>query len=231
MPKSCTIAARGVPGASKIDGKSLPGASRDAPCCPIAFGRHSGSVLEASRSARGVPRDRPEGPQERPGTPGRALRSAWERFGAAKIDAKSRPGAQTSSFFRAARSRSVVVAIVRRFSSIFGFSVKSANPPKYRACQQNQGFGHSRCESHRSGDATLKNTENRYQSRPEIVENRVSGRLARPFRIGNSGIYGFSGVPDASEAPESPDSPEIPEYPGYPPSDDPPGGPPKHELL
>jgi len=138
--------------------------------------------LEASRGAPGTPRDRPEGPQERPGTPGGAPGSAWECFRAAKIDAKSRPGAQKSIFSRAARSRSVVAAIFRRFLSIFGLFVKSANPPKYRACRQNQGFGHSRYESRRSRNVASKNNENQSQNRPEIVKNRVSGHPGRPCR-------------------------------------------------
>ena len=123
-----------LPGAAPEHPKSTQNRSRDPlgtpPWRPRAFGRHPGSVLEASRGAPGTPRDRPEGPQERPGTPGGASGSTRERSGAAKIDAKSRPGAQKSIFFRAARSRSVVIAIFRRFLSIFGFFVKSANPPK-----------------------------------------------------------------------------------------------------
>ena len=181
-PKSIPRAARSCPEASKIDSKSIPRPSRDAPWCPRAFGRHPRSVLEASRGAPGTPRDRPEGPQERPGTPGGAPGSARECFGAAKIDAKSRPGAQKSIFSRAARSRSVVAAIFRRFLSIFGLFVKSANPPKYRTCRQNQGFGHSRYESRRSRNVTSKTIENRSQNRPKIVENRVSGPPGRPCR-------------------------------------------------
>ena len=52
----------------------------------------------------------------------------------------------------------------------------------YHACQSKQRFGPSRCESSRSRDATSKNLENRPENRPEIVENRVSERLGRPFR-------------------------------------------------
>ena len=65
---------------------------------------------------------------------------------------------------------------------ISGLFVKSANPPKYRACQQNQGFGHSRYESRRSRNVASKNNENRSPNRPEIFENRVSGPPGRPCR-------------------------------------------------
>ena len=69
-----------------------------------------------------------EGRQGRPGTPESRPWSAWERAKATKIDAKSRPRAEKSSFLRVAHSQSIVGAMFRRFWSIFGFSAKSANP-------------------------------------------------------------------------------------------------------
>ena len=115
-------------GASKIDSKSLPGPSPDTPWRPRASRRRLGSVSGASRSVPGAPRECPEGRQGCPGTPERAPWSAWERAEATKIAAKSRPGAEKSSFLRAARSRSIVGAIFHQLWSIFGFSAKSANP-------------------------------------------------------------------------------------------------------
>ena len=115
-------------GAPKIDSKSLPGPSRDTPWRPRASRRRLGSVSGASRSVPGAPRKRPEGRQGSPGTPERAPWSAWEHAEETKIDTKSRPGAEKSSFLCAVRSRSIVGAIFRRFSSIFGYSAKFANP-------------------------------------------------------------------------------------------------------
>ena len=66
----------------------------------------------------------PEGPKGRPRTPQGAPGSAPERPVAAKIGAEWRPEAKNSRFCRAARSRSTVEAIFRRFLSIFGFSDK-----------------------------------------------------------------------------------------------------------
>ena len=74
------------------------------------------------------PLEGPESRQARPRTPERAAWSARERAEATKIDAKSRPAAEKSNFLRAARSRSIVEAIFRRFLLIFAFSVKSVNP-------------------------------------------------------------------------------------------------------
>ena len=47
-----------------------------------------------------------------------------------------------------------------RFFDIFCQISFFANPPKYRACRQNQGFGHSLCESLRSRNVTSKKHEN-----------------------------------------------------------------------
>ena len=88
----------------------------------------SGASWGTSRSIPGVLRECPEGRQGCPGTPESGPWSAWERAEATKIDAKSRPGAEKSSFLRAARLQSIVGAIFRRFWSICGFSAKSAIP-------------------------------------------------------------------------------------------------------
>ena len=150
----------------------MPGDSRDAPWRSRASRRRLGTISGASRSVPGEPRKRPKGPQGRLGTPERTPRSARELTEATKIDAQSRLEAQEESFFDTTRSWSTVKPIFRRFLSIFGLSAMSANPLKYRACQQNQGFGRSRGESSRSRDAASKNLENRPENRPEIVENR-----------------------------------------------------------
>ena len=188
-------------GAPKIDSEPVPGASRDAPWQPRASRWRLGSVSGASWGVLGAPWERPETLQGRPGTPERAPGSVRERPEATKIDAKSRPGAKKSICFRAVRSRSVVGAIFRRFSSIFGFFVKSANPPKYCACQQKQRFGPSRRESSRSRDVTSKNLENRPENRSEIVENCLSECLGRPL-----------GSPEAPEKPDFPANPEFPRH-------------------
>ena len=150
----------------------MPGNSRDAPWRSRASRRRLGTISGASRGVPGEPRKRPKGPQGRLGTPERTPRSARELTEASKIDAQSRLEAQEESFFDTTRSWSTVEPIFRRFLSIFGLSAMSANPLKYRACQQNQGFGRSRGESSRSRDAASKNLENRPENRPEIVENR-----------------------------------------------------------
>ena len=116
------------PGATKIDSKSLLGPSRETPWRARASRRRLRSVPGASRSVPGALRECPKGRQGRPGTPEMTPWSARERAEATKIDAKSRPGAEKSSFLRAAHSQSIVGAIFRRFLSIFAFSAKSANP-------------------------------------------------------------------------------------------------------
>ena len=147
-------------GAPKIDPKSILGRSRDASWRPRASRRRLRSVSGASRGVPGAPRECPGGHQGHPGTPKSAPGSVQERAEATKIDAKSGPGAKKSSFGRATCLQRIVEAIVRRFLSIFGFFAKSANPPKYYACQQKQRFGPSRCESSRSCDVTSQNVEN-----------------------------------------------------------------------
>ena len=147
-------------GAPKIESKSVPGRSRDAPWRPRASWKHHGSFSGASRDVPGSLRERPGGDQRHPRMPKRTPGSVQERAEATKIDAKSRPGAKKSSFGRATWLQRSVEANFRRFLSIFGFFAKSANPPKYCACQQKQRFGPSRCESSRSHDAISKNDEN-----------------------------------------------------------------------
>ena len=162
------------------------------------------SVLDMPRDRPGiVPAaswERPERPQGRSRAPGRAPGSARERFGAIKIDAEAPPGPKKANFLRAPRLRTVYGAMIRRFLSIFGFFAKCKNAPMYCACQSKSRFDTSRCQAKRSRDATLKNTENRPKNRSESVENRVSGPLGRPFRIGISGISGISGVSGCLES-------------------------------
>ena len=102
-------------GAPKIDSKSIPGPSPDTPWRPRVSRRRLGSVSGASWSVPGAPRKRPEGRQGYPGTPERAPWRAWEHTEDTKIDTKSRPGAQKSSFLCAVSSRCIVGAIFRRF--------------------------------------------------------------------------------------------------------------------
>ena len=115
-------------GAPKIEWKSFPGCSPGTAWRPRVSRRHLGSVSGASRSVPGAPRERPKGRQGCPGTPERAPWSAWEHAEETKIDTKSRPETEKSSFLRAVRSRSTVGAIFRRCLSNFDFSAKSANP-------------------------------------------------------------------------------------------------------
>ena len=129
-----------------------------------------------------APRDCLESPRKWHGMPGRVPGNARQRFGAVKIDAKSRPGTQKASFSARLFCEALSSRISVNFFAIFRFFVKSVNPPKYRACRQNQGFGHSRHESRRSRNVASNNNENRSQKRPNIVEDRVSGPPGRPCR-------------------------------------------------
>ena len=83
-----------------------------------------------------------------------------ERAEVTTIGGKACAGAKKLLIFRDARSRSKVGAMLRRFSSMFGFVAKFENPVSYCACQQKQRFGSLRCESTRLHDATWKNDEN-----------------------------------------------------------------------
>ena len=189
------------PGSGSGHPKSTHNRSREPLGTPRGNQEHPDGISGASWGVLGAPRECPETVQGHLGTPERAPGSVWERPEETKIDTKSRPGAKKSIFFRAVRSRSVVGAIFRRFSLIFGFSVKSANPPKYCACWQKQRFGPSRRELSRSRDVTSKNLENRPENRPEIVENRLSERLGHPL-----------GSPEAPEKPDFPANPEFPRH-------------------
>ena len=99
------------PGAPKIESKSVPGPSRDAPWRPRASRRHLGSVSGASWGVPGAPREHPGGHQGHPGTPKSAPRSVRERAEATKIDARSRPRAKKLRIFCASRSESIVGVI------------------------------------------------------------------------------------------------------------------------
>ena len=88
---------------------------------PKASPERLGSVPERPRRPPGVPGESPSATQD-------ARKGARERAEAIKIDAKSHPRKEKSSFLHAAHSQSIVEAIFRRFSSIFAFSEKSANP-------------------------------------------------------------------------------------------------------
>ena len=123
--------------------------SRDAPWRPRASQGRLGNVSGASRER---PRRILGAPGGSTSAPRGARQSARERPDTTKTDAKSHPGTKKSRSCCADRSRSTVASIFRRFPSFFGFSVKSANPLKYRACQQKQGFGHtSECRSKWNG--------------------------------------------------------------------------------
>ena len=189
------------PGSGSGHPKSTHNRSREPLGTPRGNQEHPDGVSGASWGVLGAPRECPETVQGHLGTPERAPGSVWERPEETKIDSKSRPGAKKSICFRAVRSRSVVGAIFQRFSSIFGFSVKSANPPKYCACWQKQRFGPSRRESSRSRDITSKNLENRPENRSENLENRLSERLGRTL-----------GSPEAPEKPDFPANPEFPRH-------------------
>ena len=93
---------------------------------PTPPGSRGSEVLEESmgKTVSTLHWGGPEGLKGRPRTPQGAPGSAPERPVAAKIGAEWCPEAKNSRFCRAARSRSTVEAIFRRFLSIFGFSDK-----------------------------------------------------------------------------------------------------------
>ena len=133
-----------------------------------------GSLLGPSRALKelpwmiqsviDVPRDHPGSVPGVPGECSRATRSARktvrERLGPTKFDSEVPPQAETARFCCTPRSHPVFESVFRHLLPNFVFFVKSANPPKYRACRQNQGFGHSLCESLRSRNVTSKKHEN-----------------------------------------------------------------------
>ena len=151
MPRGAPEHSEGIPAASW---KRL-GAP---PASPGIAGRSPRAARDARRSAR-----------EHPG----ALRGRQNRRqvapGSAKIDFCPR-----GSFVKCRRSD---------FPSIFvhfRFFVKSAKSPKYHACQQNQGFGHSHRESRRSRNVASENDENRFKIEPKsskIASRALLGAL------------------------------------------------------
>ena len=163
----------------------MPGRSLDTPWRPTASPRRLGSVSGASRSVLGAPRERPEGRQECPGTPCRA-KGCPEAPGIVPRRQKSVPSRVRGLKHRVFSALRVREAVSERFFvDVCRFPVffaKCEMSVSYHACQQKQRVGPSRCEFSRSPTATSKNLENRPENRPEIVENRVSERLGRPFR-------------------------------------------------
>ena len=177
-PESCPELPRSIQNRLKIDPATLSGR----PVVPKSIRKAS---WERLGSVSGRPRHAPGSPGGSPRMARDARRSAREHPGMLRSRQNRRqvaPGSPKLDFFPHAHSRIVAAEIFLRFLSIFGLFVKSAKSPKYRACQQNQGFAHSRHESCRSRNVASKNNENRSQNRPEIVENRVSGPPGRPCR-------------------------------------------------
>ena len=124
LPEWCPRRPKSVPEPSW----STPRQPWSTPRQPRSSQGRSGACPARPGTTPRVSWEHPGSPQGRAGTPEKALGSTQKRFEAAKIDAKSRPGAEKSSFLCAVRSRSIVGAIFCRFSSIFAFSAKSANP-------------------------------------------------------------------------------------------------------
>ena len=140
-PIYAKIDPKSVPGAIPRHPKSSPNRCRDLLRTPHGARDRprvvSGASWERPWRAPGAPRER----QRAAGSPERAPGSAPERTTAAKIDPESRLGVEKFGISRSACSRSIVSAICRRFSFIFGFFVKCAKALKCRACQQKQGLG------------------------------------------------------------------------------------------
>ena len=90
--------------------------------------KRSRSASGASWDVPSVLQEHPECLQRRPGGPERAPRSTRERAEATRIDAKSHPAVKKSCGPRQSRARSCIVVIFPRFSRVFGFSTKPANP-------------------------------------------------------------------------------------------------------
>ena len=119
------------------------------------------SVSGASWGVHGTPQQRQEGPRGRPGARKGAPGSIRERAEATKIEAESHWRWKTSSFSRAARSGSVVGAMLPRVSTMLQVFVEPANPLKYCACQQKRRCGPVRSRSNCPRDGTSKNNEKR----------------------------------------------------------------------
>ena len=83
---------------------------------PHAPGYAGGNLVFTAESVGGLPLNET------------TLAEQLKRTMLANVVAKSCLGTKKSSFLRAARSRSIAVAMFRRFKSISGFSAKSANP-------------------------------------------------------------------------------------------------------
>ena len=173
MPNRCRELPRTVPGHQK----PTLNRSRDPLRTPCGAQGRSESIPRASWKPLGAPeraqgllgespkvaRDARKSARERPAT----LRGRQNRCLAA-------PGDTKREFFGTALLRSAVATIFRRCLSIFGLFAKSANPSKYRARRQNQGFSHLRYESCRSRNVASKNNENRWKTLKNTV--RPAGR-------------------------------------------------------
>ena len=101
--------------------------------------------------------------------PGRVPESARQRFGAVKIDAKSRPGTQKASFSARLFCEALSSRISVDFFAIFRFFVKSVNPPKYHACRQKIKV---RLFALRVAPLARRCLEKRRKSIPKSTENR-----------------------------------------------------------
>ena len=143
-----------------------------------------------------APKTVPTTSRERPGSvsgrprcsPGASGESPWAHR-AARKDARERPGARRDDQDRrkVAFGTEKIAFASRPSSAKHRRSDCSPFFVDFRFFREIQktcfvwpwphetGFGPSRCESSRSRDSTSKNTENRPENRPEIVENRVSG--------------------------------------------------------
>ena len=182
--KSIPNRSRELPGAAAPEHpKSTQNRSRDSVGTPRGAQEHSEGIPEASWKhlgapparpgiARGVPKSGPGRQEDRPGAPGSAPRPP--------TSTPSRARARKIRFFPA---RLVCEVSSQRFSvdfCTFSFFVKSAKSPKYHACQQNQGFGHSHRESRRSRNVASENDENRFKIEPKsskIASRALLGAL------------------------------------------------------
>ena len=105
MPKSRTIAIRQVPGAPKIDLRSLPEVSPAPHGAQEAPREHPKRSQHAPRSSRDRPSSIPGAPGESPGAAPSVRKSGRERPGALRGDQNRRRGAsgtQKSEFFACA---------------------------------------------------------------------------------------------------------------------------------
>ena len=91
---SCLELRRGTQNRLEID----PGTLSGRPVAPKGVRKASQERLGSLSELPSAPRDCLESPRKWHGMPGRVPESARQRFGAVKIDAKSRPGTQKASF-------------------------------------------------------------------------------------------------------------------------------------